>query len=98
MNTRVSYADAVYPDELDEEFDTFPMSQSVDLVRMRSDQLTSLAGSIQNVVGYVAIQGEQVLAVIAGIYVLRHPRFQHKLLAAPLSFLHWLLARTDSML
>ncbi|CAI9781569.1 unnamed protein product [Fraxinus pennsylvanica] len=36
MNTRLSYADSVHPDELDEEFDTFPTRQNTDLVRMRS--------------------------------------------------------------
>ncbi|KAL6981947.1 Multiple C2 domain and transmembrane region protein 7 [Sarracenia purpurea var. burkii] len=131
MNTRISYADAVHPEELDEEFDTFPTSRAPDLVRMRYDRLRSVAGKIQTVVGDVATQGErlqallswrdpratflfvllcllaavvlyatpfQVLAIIAGFYAMRHPRFRHKLPAAPLNFFRRLPARTDSML
>ncbi|GFY92538.1 C2 calcium/lipid-binding plant phosphoribosyltransferase family protein [Actinidia rufa] len=131
MNTRISYAEAVHPDELDEEFDTFPTSRGADLVRMRYDRLRSVAGRIQTVVGDVATQGErfqallswrdprattifitfclvaaivlyatpfQVLAVVGGFYVMRHPRFRHRLPAIPLNFFRRLPARTDSML
>ncbi|KAI7988931.1 FT-interacting protein 3 [Camellia lanceoleosa] len=129
MNTRISCADAVHPDELDEEFDTFPTSKSA--VRYRYDRLRSVVGKIQNVVGDVASQGERVqallswrdprattifvifclfaavvlystplkaLAAIAGFYVMRHPRFRHKLPSAPLNFFRRLPARTDSLL
>ncbi|CAK9146990.1 unnamed protein product [Ilex paraguariensis] len=131
MNTRISYADAAHPDELDEEFDTFPTTRSSELVRMRYDRLRSVAGKIQTVVGDLASQGEriqallswrdsrataiyvtfclvaaivlyatpiQVLAVMAGFYVMRHPRFRHKLPSAPLNFFRRLPARTDIML
>ncbi|PSS24289.1 FT-interacting protein [Actinidia chinensis var. chinensis] len=131
MNTRISYAEAVHPDELDEEFDPFPTSRGADLVRMRYDRLRSVAGRIQTVVGDVATQGErfqallswrdprattifitfclvaaivlyatpfQVLAVVGGFYVMRHPRFRHRLPAIPLNFFRRLPARTDSML
>lgn len=131
MNTRISHAEAVHPDELDEEFDTFPTSRSSDLVRRRYDRLRSLAGRVQTVVGDVATQGEriqallswrdprattifvifclvaaivlyctpfQVLAAMAGFYAMRHPRFRHKLPAAPLNFFRRLPAKTDSML
>ncbi|KAA8520613.1 hypothetical protein F0562_014869 [Nyssa sinensis] len=131
MNTRISYADAVHPDELDEEFDTFPTTRSTEMVRMRYDRLRSVAGRIQTVVGDLATQGEriqallnwrdprattifvifclvaaivlyitpfQVLAVVAGFYVMRHPRFRHRLPSAPLNFFRRLPARTDSML
>lgn len=131
MNTRISYAEAAHPDELDEEFDTFPTSKNPDLVRARYDRLRSVAGRIQTVVGDVASQGErvlsllswrdprataiflifclvaaivlyvtpfQVMAVVGGFYMMRHPRFRHRLPSAPVNFFRRLPARTDSML
>ncbi|OMO78741.1 C2 calcium-dependent membrane targeting [Corchorus capsularis] len=131
MDTRLSCADTVTPDELDEEFETFPASKSSDLVRLRYDRLRSVAGRIQTVVGDIATQGErlqallswrdprattiylifclvaaivlyvtpfQVLALIAGFYAMRHPRFRHKTPALPINFFRRLPARTDSML
>ncbi|CAN4109267.1 unnamed protein product [Withania somnifera] len=131
MDTRLSCADNAHPDELDEEFDTFPTSRPPDIVRMRYDRLRSIAGRIQTVVGDLATQGErlqsllswrdpratmlfvifcliaavvlyvtpfQVVALLTGFYVLRHPRFRHKLPSAPLNFFRRLPARTDCML
>ncbi|XP_057449968.1 multiple C2 domain and transmembrane region protein 7-like [Lotus japonicus] len=65
MNTRISQAEAVHPDELDEEFDTFPTSRNPDLVRMRYDRLRSVAGRIQTVVGDLASQGERIQAMLS---------------------------------
>uniref|UniRef100_A0A1D1YXH2 Multiple C2 and transmembrane domain-containing protein 1 n=1 Tax=Anthurium amnicola TaxID=1678845 RepID=A0A1D1YXH2_9ARAE len=131
MNTRISHAESVHPDELDEEFDTFPTSRSAELVRMRYDRLRSVAGRIQTVVGDVGTQGErvqallswrdprataifvifclvcalvlyvtpfQVVAVVAGFYMMRHPRFRHRLPSVPINFFRRLPAKTDSML
>ncbi|KAL4391529.1 hypothetical protein AHAS_Ahas03G0254200 [Arachis hypogaea] len=131
MNTIISQAHTVQPDELDEEFDTFPTSRNPDLVRMRYDRLRSVGGRIQTVVGDLASQGEriqallnwrdpratvifvvfcflaavvlyvtpfQVVAALAGFYVMRHPRFRHRLPSAPINFFRRLPARTDSML
>eukprot|EP01018_Ginkgo_biloba_P031824 Gb_30312 [translate_table: standard] len=131
MDTRLSHAEAVHPDELDEEFDTFPTSKGADIVRMRYDRLRSVAGRIQTVVGDLATQGERfqallswrdprattifitfclfaaivlyvtpfrVMAVLAGFYILRHPRFRYRLPSVPLNFFRRLPARTDCML
>ncbi|KAK7243613.1 hypothetical protein RIF29_38419 [Crotalaria pallida] len=131
MDTKLSWAEAVHPDELDEEFDTFPTSRSHDVVRMRYDRLRSVAGRIQTVVGDIATQGERfqsllswrdsratclflafsfcsavvlyatpprVVALVAGLYYLRHPKFRSKLPSVPSNFFKRLPARTDSML
>lgn len=59
MDTRLSHAESVYPDELDEEFDSFPTSRSAEIIRIRYDRLRSVAGRIQTVVGDMATQGER---------------------------------------
>ncbi|OIW06188.1 hypothetical protein TanjilG_23068 [Lupinus angustifolius] len=65
MDTKLSWAEAVHPDELDEEFDTFPTSRSHDVVRMRYDRLRSVAGRIQTVVGDIATQGERFQSLLS---------------------------------
>ncbi|KAL0337997.1 UNVERIFIED_CONTAM: FT-interacting protein 1 [Sesamum calycinum] len=65
MDTKLSWAEAVHPDELDEEFDTFPTSKPQDIVRMRYDRLRSVAGRIQTVVGDMATQGERFQSLIS---------------------------------
>ncbi|RVX13019.1 FT-interacting protein 1 [Vitis vinifera] len=128
MDIQLSHAHAAHPDELDEEFDTFPTSKPSDLVRMRYDRLRSIAGRIQTVAGDMATQGErfqsllnwrdprtttlfagacligaivlyvtpfQVLALLAGFYILRHPRFRQKLPFTPLNFFRRLPSRAD---
>ncbi|CAK9146775.1 unnamed protein product [Ilex paraguariensis] len=131
MDIRLSYADAVGPDELDEEFDTFPTSRGSDKVRMRYDRLRSIGGRIQMVIGDLATQGErfqsllswrdprasalfatfcliaalvlyvtpfQVVALLGGFYLLRHPKFRNKLPSPPANFFRRLPSRTDCML
>ncbi|KAL9424455.1 hypothetical protein AB3S75_036350 [Citrus x aurantiifolia] len=131
MDTKLSWAEAVHPDELDEEFDTFPTSRPHDIVRIRYDRLRSVAGRIQTVVGDIATQGERfqsllswrdpratalfilfslcaamvlyatpfkVVALLAGLYYLRHPRFRSKLPSVPSNFFKRMPARTDSLL
>ncbi|XP_057964550.1 multiple C2 domain and transmembrane region protein 10 [Malania oleifera] len=65
MDTRLSHAESVYPDELDEEFDSFPTSRSGEVVQMRYDRLRSVAGRIQTVVGDMATQGERFQALLS---------------------------------
>ncbi|KAG8389052.1 hypothetical protein BUALT_Bualt02G0189200 [Buddleja alternifolia] len=65
MDVRLSHADAVGPDELDEEFDTFPTSKSSDVVRMRYDRLRSIGGRIQTVIGDLAMQGERFESLLS---------------------------------
>uniref|UniRef100_A0A2N9G8N1 C2 domain-containing protein n=1 Tax=Fagus sylvatica TaxID=28930 RepID=A0A2N9G8N1_FAGSY len=60
IDVRLSHADLVIPDELDEEFDTFPTSRSSDVVRMRYDRLRSICGKIQTVAGDMATIGERL--------------------------------------
>ncbi|KAA8518243.1 hypothetical protein F0562_015874 [Nyssa sinensis] len=131
MDTKLSWAEAVHPDELDEEFDTFPTSKPQDVTRMRYDRLRSVAGRIQTVVGDMATQGERfqallswrdpratslfivfclcaavvlyvtpfkMVALVAGLYLLRHPRFRSKMPSVPSNFFKRLPARADSML
>ncbi|XP_022152573.1 FT-interacting protein 1 [Momordica charantia] len=131
MDTKLSWAEAVNPDELDEEFDTFPTSKPNDMVRLRYDRLRSVAGRIQTVVGDIATQGERVqsllswrdpratslfivfclcaaavlyatpfrvVALVAGLYCLRHPKFRSKLPSVPGNFFKRLPPQTDSLL
>ncbi|KAJ6764078.1 hypothetical protein OIU79_024592 [Salix purpurea] len=131
MDTRLSLADSVHPDELDEEFDSFPTSKPADLVRMRYDRMRSVAGKVQTVAGDLASQGEraqallswrdprattifilisliwavliyvtpfQVIVVLVGLYVLRHPRFRYKLPSVPVNFFKRLPSRADMLL
>ncbi|PHT30769.1 Protein QUIRKY [Capsicum baccatum] len=131
MDIHLSHAHAVVPDDLDEEFDTFPTTRGPDRVRMRYDRLRSVGGRIQTVIGDLATQGErfhsllswrdprasalfvtfclfaavvmyvtpfQVIALLIGLYLLRHPRFRHKLPSMSTSFFKRLPARADCML
>ncbi|KAE8728514.1 threonylcarbamoyladenosine tRNA methylthiotransferase-like [Hibiscus syriacus] len=65
MDSRLSQADNAHPDELDEEFDSFPTSRPSDIVRMRYDRLRSVAGRVQTVVGDLASQGERAQAILS---------------------------------
>ncbi|XP_059428430.1 FT-interacting protein 1 [Corylus avellana] len=131
MDTKLSWAEAVHQDEMDEEFDTFPTSKAQDVVRMRYDRLRSVAGRIQTVVGDIATQGERfqallswrdpratslflifclnaavvlyvtpfrIIALLAGMFWLRHPKFRSKLPSVPSNFFRRLPSRADSML
>ncbi|RYR22003.1 hypothetical protein Ahy_B03g067297 isoform K [Arachis hypogaea] len=131
MDARLSQAETAHPDELDEEFDTFPTTKPSDIVRMRYDRLRSVAGRVQTVVGDLATQGEraqailswrdsrataifiifsliwavfiyvtpfQVVAILVGLYMLRHPRFRSKMPSVPVNFFKRLPSKSDMML
>ncbi|XWS23395.1 hypothetical protein CRYUN_Cryun28dG0010400 [Craigia yunnanensis] len=131
MDARLSQADNAHPDELDEEFDSFPTSRPSDIVRMRYDRLRSVAGRVQTVVGDLASQGEraqailswrdprataifiifsliwavfiyitpfQVVAVLFGLYRLRHPRFRSRMPSVPVNFFKRLPSKSDMLL
>ncbi|KAM3324520.1 hypothetical protein P3S67_005672 [Capsicum chacoense] len=131
MDIHLSHAHAVFPDDLDEEFDTFPTTRGPDRVRMRYDRLRSIGGRIKTVIGDLVTQGErfhsllswrdprasalfvtfclfaavvmyvtpfQVVALLIGLYLLRPPRFRHKLPSMSTSFFKRLPARADCML
>jgi len=65
MDTRLSQAEAVDPDELEEEFDTIPSSKPSDIVRARYDRLRTLAARVQTVLGDFATQGERVQSLVS---------------------------------
>ncbi|KAF8025520.1 hypothetical protein BT93_F2375 [Corymbia citriodora subsp. variegata] len=131
MDPRLSQAEFTHPDELDEEFDSFPSAKPADIMRVRYDRLRSVAGRVQSVVGDLATQGEraqailswrdprataiviifalisaivlyvtpfQVVAMLAGLYSLRHPRFRTKMPSVPVNFFKRLPAKSDQLL
>ncbi|CAN1235556.1 FT-interacting protein 7 [Linum perenne] len=131
MDIRLSQAENSHPDELDEEFDSFPTSRPSDIVRMRYDRLRSVAGRVQTVIGDLASQGErahailswrdprataifiifslvsavfiyitpfQVVAVLVGLFMLRHPRFRTRMPSVPVNFFKRLPAKSDLLL
>ncbi|XP_008799189.2 FT-interacting protein 3-like [Phoenix dactylifera] len=131
MDTKLSHAELAHPDELDEEFDTFPTGKPPNIVRMRYDRLRSVAGRVQTVAGDLATQGEraqallswrdprataifillslivaiilyvtpfQVVAVLVGLYLLRHPKFRSKMPSVPFNFYRRLPAKSDMLL
>lgn len=65
MDIRLSQAETVDPDELDEEFDTIPSSKPHEVIRMRYDRLRILAARVQTVLGDFATQGERVQALVS---------------------------------
>ncbi|KAB2633481.1 multiple C2 and transmembrane domain-containing protein 2 [Pyrus ussuriensis x Pyrus communis] len=65
MDIRLSQADSVDPDELDEEFDTIPSSRPSDIIRVRYDRLRMLAARVQTVLGDFATQGERAQALVS---------------------------------
>lgn len=131
MDARISQAEIVNPDELDEELDSFPSTRPPDIVRMRYDRLRIVAGKVQTVIGDLATHGEraqailnwrdpratailiifsliwamfiyitpfQVIAVLSGLFFLRHPRFRNRMPSAPVNFFKRLPSKSDMLL
>ncbi|KAF7145184.1 hypothetical protein RHSIM_Rhsim04G0098300 [Rhododendron simsii] len=96
MDTKLSWAEAVHQDELDEEFDTFPTSKQQDIVRMRATSLFVILCLIVAVALYVT--PFKIVVLVVGLFFLRHPRFRSKLPSVPNNFFRRLPARADSML
>uniref|UniRef100_A0A2P2NZ56 Protein QUIRKY n=1 Tax=Rhizophora mucronata TaxID=61149 RepID=A0A2P2NZ56_RHIMU len=65
MDIRLSQAQTVDPDELDEEFDTMPSSMPPEIISARYDRLRMLAARVQTVLGDFATQGERVQALLS---------------------------------
>ncbi|XVF42574.1 hypothetical protein PTKIN_Ptkin01aG0374600 [Pterospermum kingtungense] len=61
---KISLADTVDRDELDEEFDTMPSTRSPDTIRMRYDKLRAIGARVQNILGDFATQAERVQALV----------------------------------
>jgi hypothetical protein len=64
FDPKISLADVVDREELDEEFDTVPSSRSYETVRARYDKLRTLGARVQTVLGDLATQGERVQALV----------------------------------
>ncbi|OMO52311.1 C2 calcium-dependent membrane targeting [Corchorus olitorius] len=66
MNVKLSLAESVNADDLDEEFDSFPSSKQGDVLRMRYDRLRSFAAKIMHMIGDLACHGERINSLWSG--------------------------------
>lgn len=64
FDPKISLADSVDREELDEEFDMVPSTRSGEVVRVRYDKLRTLGARVQTVLGDFATQAERVQAVV----------------------------------
>jgi hypothetical protein len=65
LDTKLSRADTTNEEELDEEFDTFPLKKTGEVVRRRYDRLRSIGGRMQTVLGDLATQGERAQSLLS---------------------------------
>ncbi|XP_008226140.1 PREDICTED: protein QUIRKY-like [Prunus mume] len=65
IDTELSHAYDVHPEDLDEEFDSFPSKKTGDVLKRRYDRLRGIAGRIQAVLGDIATQGERVQSLLS---------------------------------
>uniref|UniRef100_A0A5B6YP03 C2 domain-containing protein n=1 Tax=Davidia involucrata TaxID=16924 RepID=A0A5B6YP03_DAVIN len=64
FDPKISLADSIDRDELDEEFDGMPSTRSNEVVRARYDKLRALGARVQTMLGDFATQGERVQALV----------------------------------
>ncbi|CAI0384739.1 unnamed protein product [Linum tenue] len=64
FDPKLSLAEAVDREELDEEFDGMPSGRSPETVRARYDKLRAVGARVQTVLGDLAAQGERVQALV----------------------------------
>ncbi|XP_024531162.1 FT-interacting protein 1 [Selaginella moellendorffii] len=65
MDGKLSQAEQVEPDELDEEFDPIPTNKDPSVVKARYDRLRIVSSRIQHVLGDIATQGERLTALLS---------------------------------
>ncbi|KAK7271095.1 hypothetical protein RJT34_26715 [Clitoria ternatea] len=77
FDPKISLAEVVDREDLDEEFDTVPSTRANEVVRARYDKLRTVGARVQTVLGDFATQGERVQALVTwrdpratGIFVL----------------------------
>lgn len=64
FDPKISLADVVDREELDEELDAVPSTRSGEVVRVRYDRLRALGARVQTVLGDFATQGERMQALV----------------------------------
>lgn len=64
FDPKLSLAETIDGNELDEEFDMVPCTRSNEMVRVRYDKLRMLGARVQSVLGDIATQGERVQALV----------------------------------
>ncbi|KAL8132194.1 hypothetical protein AgCh_007913 [Apium graveolens] len=64
FDPKISLADKIDRDELEEEFDAIPCSRTNEMVHARYDKLRVLGARVQTVLGDFATQGERVQALV----------------------------------
>ncbi|XP_071690533.1 multiple C2 domain and transmembrane region protein 16 [Rutidosis leptorrhynchoides] len=64
FDPKLSLAETIDTNELDEEFDALPCTRSNEMVRARYDKLRMLGARVQSILGDIATQGERVQALV----------------------------------
>ncbi|KAL3644120.1 Multiple C2 domain and transmembrane region protein 16 [Castilleja foliolosa] len=64
FDPKISLAEAIDRDELDEEFDAMPCTKPNEMVRVRYDKMRMLGARVQTLLGDIAMQGERMQALV----------------------------------